>query len=402
MQLVPLPIEPPLARVAHFLRTLCLPNGDPSPRSTRQRARKFCLIADNLYRRTPQGPRYVPSIPERREYLRLLHDANGHYDAEATYLLLRSRAWWPNMYREVRNYVRACDRCQRRQPFGSELIRNPATAPVSGLWDAISIDFAGPLPRTPDGNRYLIVAVEHLSGWPVAKALPTALSRDVSAFVQNRIIDTYTTPRVILSDNGSQFTSAHTQTFARKMGITWKTVAAFNPQGNGRVERIIRTLKNSLAKTINDRTNLWDVYLPNTLCAYRTRGMWQKPSPYYLMFGTQPRILWTDGDRPPTLRTPEIRPLELAGLHAARDERIHPGTPRPDARFKIGDQVLLARSQNRSRRDRGLALRWDGPYTVADARPPVYALRGPHTRSRQYIHERRLRPYFASTGPADA
>ena len=47
------------------------------------------------------------------------------------------------------------------------------------------------------------------------------------------MIDTYKTPNVIVSDNGSQFTSAHTQTVALKMGITWRTAAAFNPQGNG-------------------------------------------------------------------------------------------------------------------------------------------------------------------------
>ena len=149
--------------------------------------------------------------------------------------MLRNLAWWSNLYRKVRNYVRACDRCQHRPPFGSELIRKSAVAPASGLWESVSIDFAGPLPRTAEGNRYLLVAVEHVSGWPIAKALPRALSRDVSDFIQDQVIDPHTTPQVIPSDNDSKFTSHHIKTLAIDEGIEWKSVAVFNPQGNGRV-----------------------------------------------------------------------------------------------------------------------------------------------------------------------
>ena len=36
------------------------------------------------------------------------------------------------------------------------------------------IDFTGPLPLTSTGKKYLIVAVEHMTRWPVARASPSA------------------------------------------------------------------------------------------------------------------------------------------------------------------------------------------------------------------------------------
>ena len=58
----------------------------------------------------------------------------------------------------------------------------------------------------------------------------------------------------------------------------------------------------------------------------------------------------------------------------------------------------MARSQDKERKNRKLALRWDGPYRIIDARPPTYKLRGPDGRiSRKYVHERRLRHYIAET-----
>ncbi len=63
--------------------------------------------------------------------------------------------------------VRTCDECQKSKPYAR--YKTTQHQPVSGI-----LDFAGPLPLTAQGNRYLLVGVEHLTGWPVAAALPRA------------------------------------------------------------------------------------------------------------------------------------------------------------------------------------------------------------------------------------
>ncbi|GFY13231.1 uncharacterized protein K02A2.6 [Trichonephila clavipes] len=53
-------------------------------------------------------------------------------------------------------------------------------------------------------------------------------------------------PRVLVSDNGSQFTSYEFQRFMHKNGVRYKTSAPFKPSSNGQAERYVATLKQSL------------------------------------------------------------------------------------------------------------------------------------------------------------
>ncbi|GFV70376.1 uncharacterized protein K02A2.6 [Trichonephila clavipes] len=53
-------------------------------------------------------------------------------------------------------------------------------------------------------------------------------------------------PRVLVSDNGSQFTSYEFQRFIHKNGVRHKTSAPFKPSSNGQAELYVATLKQSL------------------------------------------------------------------------------------------------------------------------------------------------------------
>ncbi|GFW09251.1 uncharacterized protein K02A2.6 [Trichonephila clavipes] len=53
-------------------------------------------------------------------------------------------------------------------------------------------------------------------------------------------------PRVLVSDNGSQFTSYEFQRFMHKNGVKHKTSAPFKPSSNGQAERYVVTLKQSI------------------------------------------------------------------------------------------------------------------------------------------------------------
>ena len=292
--------------------------------------------------------------------------------------------------------------CQKRRPLGRVICRPPAQAPISGLWDTISIDFAGPLPRTSRQNRYILIAIEHVTRWPIARAFKDALASTGTTFLQQNVIEACEVPKIILSDNGAQFVALHTRQFAHAYHITWKTTAAYNPQGNGRIERMVRTIKDSIAKMAADDTRNWDTLLPVALRGYRTRETRDRPSPFYLMFGVRPRVLFVNTPTTPTF--PQMRTIETSRAAARRQEQEQPGTIDVPQRYQVGDQVLLARSADQNRKDRKLNLRWDGPYTIKEARPPTYLLMddGRKRRSRNFVHERRLTLYARRQGTTPA
>ena len=152
------------------------------------------------------------------------------------------------MRMEVAHFVRSCDVCQKTNP--PEQSTPYGKMPVSGLFHTWSLDFAGPLPRTQLGSRYLLIGVEHLTGWPVAQSLLESLFNSVGVlqFVEKEILTTYGNPVTIMSDNDSKFRSESISDYAKKSGIEWKYVTAYNPRGNAKVERMVGTLKRAIRK----------------------------------------------------------------------------------------------------------------------------------------------------------
>ena len=164
-----------------------------------------------------------------------------------------------------------------------------------------------------------------------------------------------------------------------------------------------RTIKDSIAKMAANDIRNWDTLLPVALRGYRTRETRNRPSPFFLMFGTQPRMLFIDTPNT-TPMFPQMRSIETSRAAVKRNDQEHPGTTDLPQRYQIGDQVLLARSADQSRKDRKLNLRWDGPYTIREVHPPTYSLmdEGRHRRSRDFVHERRLTLYARRQGTTPA
>ncbi|GJU32408.1 reverse transcriptase domain-containing protein [Tanacetum coccineum] len=74
---------------------------------------------------------------------------------------------------------------------------------VCEIFDVWGIDFMGPFPSSR-GNKYILVAVDYLSKWVEAKALPTNDARVVVKFLKS-LFARFGTPRVIISDRRTHF-----------------------------------------------------------------------------------------------------------------------------------------------------------------------------------------------------
>ncbi|GKE03511.1 reverse transcriptase domain-containing protein [Tanacetum coccineum] len=71
------------------------------------------------------------------------------------------------------------------------------------IFDVWGIDFMGPF-SSSRGNKYILVAVDYLSKWVEAKALPTNDARVDVKFLKS-LFARFGTPRAIISDRGTHF-----------------------------------------------------------------------------------------------------------------------------------------------------------------------------------------------------
>lgn len=63
--------------------------------------------------------------------------------------------WWHHVHKFVAAFVRTLDACQRSKPLTA--YRSNPLLPLTSLFETFYIDFAGPLPFTAGGHRFLLV-----------------------------------------------------------------------------------------------------------------------------------------------------------------------------------------------------------------------------------------------------
>ncbi|NHN22266.1 transposase family protein, partial [Bacillus amyloliquefaciens] len=107
----------------------------------------------------------------------------------------------------VYRYIKTCDRCQR---VGNISRRNemPLNFMLEvEIFDVWGLDFMGPfIPSL--GNVYILMAVDYVSKWIEASALPRCDAQSVAKFLGKNIFCRFGIPRVIITDGGSHFRNA--------------------------------------------------------------------------------------------------------------------------------------------------------------------------------------------------
>jgi hypothetical protein len=344
----------------------------------------FMVRQQQVYRKvtTEDGKhlelKFIP-FAERADLVYKYHDAFGHAGIKTMLKMFSSRYWWPAMRKDIQEWLRTCAACQLNgtKSKAHQDVMHPLDIPKA--FDRWHLDFVGELKETESGNKWLLTAVDYLTNWPIARAVPVASQEAVADFIYEEIVMRFGCPSEIITDRGANFTSGLVKAYTKRVGINHKLTSAFHPRTNSKVERYNGVIKQMLRKYVNGAIHIWDQFVNAALWASRVRvhsttGF----SPFYLTYGREPRL---PGDilqpyltreilsDPRTIADINSRELQLLNQHRAAaefrlkamgehdkkkwDEKIKP------LNFETGDQVLLTHEGKI-----GLEPRFKGPYVV--------------------------------------
>ena len=141
------------------------------------------------------------------------------------------------------------------------------------------------------GYKYLLVFVDTFSGWTEAFPTKHETAQIVIKKLLEDILPRYGFPARIGSDNGLGLISKVTQGVAQILGADWKLHCAHRPQSSGQVERMNRTLKETLTKLALETGGDWVTLLPFALYRVRNSPYKMGLTPYEIMFGIPPPII---------------------------------------------------------------------------------------------------------------
>ncbi|KAK3726335.1 hypothetical protein QZH41_008960, partial [Actinostola sp. cb2023] len=212
------------------------------------------------------GARVVIPRQGRQNMLTELHEA--HPGTSRMKYLARSYVWWPGMDQDIENLVKRCNQCQLHQKTPAEAPLHPWEWP-SEPWTRIHIDYAGPY----KGEMFLVV-VDACSKWLEVHLMNSTTSTATIEKLRETFAN-HGLPKTIVSDNGSNFTSAEFEQFTVKNGIKHIKVAPYHPASNGQAERAVRIFKEGFEKMEGGsiRTKLSRFLLRYRITPHSTTGV---------------------------------------------------------------------------------------------------------------------------------
>ena len=202
-----------------------------------------------------------------------------HFSARALSNMFNSLFYNANVLNILNRVEKNCAHCILLQPnkfkniIGSERSFINDIKPGSH-WSIDSLQ----LTRSKNGYMYILLLVEEFSGYVIATPLKT-LQANETVTALRIIFGHLPIPKVIRSDNATQFSNQQVRDFMSSTGIEHVFSVPLRPQSNGRAENSVKQIKRLLNKAIlhfgtTGRSN-WDIVLPQciaTLNSYNPPG----------------------------------------------------------------------------------------------------------------------------------
>ncbi|GKA13810.1 reverse transcriptase domain-containing protein [Tanacetum coccineum] len=344
----------------------------------------------------------------------------GHHGANLTAKkVFDAGFFWPTIYKDAHELVKNCDLCQRQGKISQREEMPQNSIQVCEIFDVWGIDFMGPFPSSK-GNKYILVAIDYLSKWVEAKALPTNDARVVCKFLKS-LFARFGAPRAIISDRGTHFCNDQFAKVMLKYGVTHRLSTTYHPKTSGQVEVSNRGLKRILKRIVGDNCASWSDKQDDALWAFRTAyktliGC----TPYKLVYAKachlpvelEHKAYWALKHANFDLKTAgDQRKVQLNELSELRDQayensliykektkRIHDAKIKNRV-FNVGDQVLLFNSRLKIFYGK-LKSRWSGPFTIVQVFPYGTVELSQNFGPNFKVNGHRLKHYFGGDVPA--
>lgn len=337
--------------------------------------------------------KYVVPENERQQVLEENHDnpQAAHLGVEKTYARLIHQYFWPGIYRDVIEYIRNCKICQAIKVSQAKPVGYLGERILETPWCTVAADIMGPLPKSSSGYSYLLVMQDLFTKWIEIAPLRSANGNAIANQINKLVITRWGTPKVLHSDNGTEFKNKVIEEYAKDHQIHHSYIPPYRAEANP-VERVNRVMKTMIMAYVGQDHRKWDSHLEDFRFAYNTsKHASTKMTPAFLNLGRELEPLSslrrekeeitlveasTEKDwarrmkRLGYMRDWITENLERAHARQARwhDRKRRHLVYEPNHRVWIRNHVLSRGSAGFAAK---LAKKWVGPYTVTRVISPL-------------------------------
>ncbi|KAL1489526.1 hypothetical protein ABEB36_013483 [Hypothenemus hampei] len=334
---------------------------------------QYELKENRIYRKTKQGPRWVVPVGMRRQVVHASHDERGHFALEKTLNRIAANYWFPNMKHYVETYISCCIPCiLRKHPSGKkEGYLYPIPKPTQPF-QVLHMDHLGPFPKSTKGNLHVICAIDACTKFLFLKPVKSTKTLLVTHFLDELNV-TYGRPKVIITDQGSSFTSKTFAEYCRNHFIRHNKVAVATPRANGQIERLNRSILAVLMTGVLEKDR-WDQQIAKAQFAINnTVNSATGKTPSQMLLGYEPRygtdiplkeeVQQVTGRIEDLVKT-RLETLERVAELQRRQKMIFDKKRKPARIYKAGDIVVIRKMEGSTGQSRKLIPPFSQPMII--------------------------------------
>uniref|UniRef100_A0A0N5B3J0 RNA-directed DNA polymerase n=1 Tax=Strongyloides papillosus TaxID=174720 RepID=A0A0N5B3J0_STREA len=226
------------------------------------------------------------AIPENLEtinkILYLAHDKSGHYGIDRTLQFITNSVFIPHIRKYVVNYINNCTICQSTNSAPSLLPDKESNYTYFHPWENVSCDILGPLEETSRLNKHIILFVDIITKYLIAKPIMNTQSATIEKIIL-QVIQVHGPMKVLRMDNAPYFKGI--VKFLESYGISPSFSTPLNSTGNTFAERHIQSLQNTLTKELLvQKDKEWDQLTDLVAYYHNISSKPDVPSPFELHF----------------------------------------------------------------------------------------------------------------------
>lgn len=353
-------------------------SGDIRP-DTKQYFDSYALKGGVVFRKTPEGLRWLVPKMSRFNIVRLCHDEQGHFGVDKTLGKIKENYWFKGMKRFVAKYVNACLNCiyykskkGRKPGFLHSIDKEPIP------FHTLHLDHIGPFVKSKKKNAFILTIVDGFTKFTFLEATRNTKTKPVVKAL-DQLVAIFGVPTRIICDRGTAFSSQRMAKYCEDLGIKLVLNAVSTPRANGQCEKFNDTVLNVLATTnAGQSEDMWDVSLKKVQSAMNcTVNRVTRKTPIQLLCGYKPKssadsalieniqACLDDAD----LKKMRQEAKELIDADQKRQKAYFDAKRRKAPKYNVGDIVMIPVSQKATGTSNKLKAKFRGPFKVVAELP---------------------------------
>ena len=254
-------VQDEVQHIAQCIKEKCKPTLSSTFIDRLWKLKSHLIFDDNKLKFVNNGFKLVVlSQSEAAETAKNIHNNLAHVGFLNLYYYVKNIYWCPNLRQICKRICDCCLLCLERKsikPIKSVSQQCSSEMPLNKIY----ADIAGPLPMC-NSYRYILVLLDSFSNFPVIIPLKCLTSENIAKQIFNKWITIFGAPIQFHSDNAQYFVGKEMKCLFNQFSIFHSKSSPFHPQGNSKVERQMRTIKDMMYANVKTNSSDWVQSIP--------------------------------------------------------------------------------------------------------------------------------------------